>query len=61
VRLLTDLALAVATWGVVSPVHRLGGPEFLRADHWSKIFVAPVMLGAVLAVFDLWRIFAPAT
>jgi hypothetical protein len=61
VRLITDVALAVGTWAVVSPAHRRGGREFLRADHWTKIFAAPVMLGAVLAVFDLWRILAPAT
>jgi hypothetical protein len=60
VRLVTDLALAVGTWAVVSPAHRRGGPAFLRADHWTKIVAAPVMLGGVLAVFDLWRIFAPA-
>jgi hypothetical protein len=61
VRLVTDIALAVGTWAVVNPVHRRGGPELLRADHWTKIFAAPMMLGAALAVFDLWRILAPAT
>jgi hypothetical protein len=59
-RLLTDVALALGGWAALGRARRVGGPEFLRADHWSKILAAPLMLGALLTLLDLWRIFAPA-
>jgi hypothetical protein len=55
-KIVLDAALSAATWWGLTPGRRKGGSEFMRADHWTKLLVIPLILGMVLALGGAWRL-----
>ena len=56
-KLALDSALALVSWLILDDGFTHGGIEFGRNNHWTKLLLGPLVLGTVLAVLGLWRIF----